>query len=424
MYFFYFLPLGLEGPPRRVPWLTGLLLAAMAAVFVWARYLPGWGPLQPYDLVFFAGSGRPWTVFAAVFLHAQWLHFLGNALYLWIIGSAIEARLGRGRLLLYLLIVGAAGNLAHGWAGLSGLMGEPGVGVMGASGAIAGLLGIALVRFPWSRLAVGWWLFAPLQGMNRAGRAMLPLPAAVLLWVLLQVVRGLTAAASGSTVSHAAHLGGFLAGLGLALALGLRREGRAEGSLVRGRRYLEGGQALAAEGCFLEYLDQVPGDREARLQLARSRRMAGRQGDALVEYRRAFREADRAGDLEGALEIYREVRRGGPVAGLTPDELARTAFLLEKQGRWRAAVEAYLDLYGRDPDGERGQHGIVRAVVLFRGRLHREDEARRWLAVARQRLRPGPWRDFLEREFRPERGPRAGAAGNARGWRPEPAAGA
>ncbi len=419
MYFFYFYPIGLDQSPRRIPRLTIGLIALMTVVFLWTRYAPTVLPWHPYRLVFAPGNGAAWTVVTAVLLHGGWWHLLGNMVYLAVFGPAIENTFGSVRLLYFFLVLGAWGNVVHGLMGMSGLFGPP-LGVLGASGAVAGLLAICLVRFHFARVAIAYWVFAPLQGINRAGRVHLPVPLAVGGWLLLQVVHGIVATESGATVSYGAHFGGFGLGLLLALALSYRRDAQAEACLRRGAGYLGAGQAFAAEGEFLRSLALRPADLDASLQLARARRLDGRPDEAREDYRRLFSRVLDGGDVDRALDIYREARRGEKAGNLRAEMLAEAAFLLEKQMDFAAAVEAYLELWRHHSTHDRAELALVRAIVLLRSRLGRLDEAARWLETAQRGLRPGVWRDFLAAEFNRRTGPDAG--GPAPGPGAEPAA--
>ena len=138
----------------------------------------------------------------AIFLHGGWLHLFGNMWFLWVFGDNIEDNLGHRRYLFFYLIVGLAGNLAHGLANPISA-----VPTVGASGAIAGILGAYLICFPRSRILT----FIPLIIFF----TIYEIPAVVFLfiWFALQLLSG-TAALSmpGETVAWWAHIGGFLAG--------------------------------------------------------------------------------------------------------------------------------------------------------------------------------------------------------------------
>src|SRR5260370_6244612 len=83
------------------------------------------------------------SVLFSMFLHAGWLHLLGNMLFLAIFGNNVEDRLGHVRYLLFYLLWGYVA--AYGFAAVSPNSTEP---LVGASGAIAGVLGAYLVLYP------------------------------------------------------------------------------------------------------------------------------------------------------------------------------------------------------------------------------------------------------------------------------------
>ena len=86
---------------------------------------------------------------------------------------------------------------------------------VGASGAIAGVLGAYLLMFPKARVNV------------LLGRQVVAMPAFIVLglWVALQLVSGVgsiadTAQTEQGGVAYMAHVGGFIAGLFLGVAMG------------------------------------------------------------------------------------------------------------------------------------------------------------------------------------------------------------
>jgi membrane associated rhomboid family serine protease len=139
-----------------------------------------------------------------MFLHAGWAHILGNMLYLWIFGDNIEDLLGHVRYLGFYLLCGVAGTLAQfAFISHSNLL------ILGASGAIAGVLGAYFILFAGVRIKI--WLFL---GIVRIEAWL-----AIGLWILYQVflvwVTGQASASGG--VAYMAHVGGFIAGVLLAL---------------------------------------------------------------------------------------------------------------------------------------------------------------------------------------------------------------
>ena len=83
------------------------------------------------------------SVLYSMFLHAGWLHLLGNMLFLVVFGNNIEDRF---RKIPYLLVYLFCGYVAaYGYASVYRTSVEP---LIGASGAIAGVLGAYLVLYP------------------------------------------------------------------------------------------------------------------------------------------------------------------------------------------------------------------------------------------------------------------------------------
>jgi membrane associated rhomboid family serine protease len=421
MYFYAFYPVGLDLRLKCRPWLSWAIIASMAVTFLAQRYAPERCPVSAPELVFWPGNGAPLTVLTAIFVHGGWLHLIGNLVYLGVFAPALEDRLGRVRFLLLFLMLGAAGNLAHGYVAIANLFGQGGLGVMGASGAISGLLGIALVRLSYARVEVAYWVFAPLAGQNRAGRQRLPLPVAVLSWLLLQLVHTAVARESGATVSYGAHLGGFGLGLLLGLLLGHAPLARAEAALHQARGQFTLGHGFAATGAYEEYLRVYPEDRDVLREMARAERLAGQHGAALARYRALYRAYLGEGRVPQALDVYREARHAQRGVGLSPTELSDLAGWFERSLAYKDAVGVYQDLVDLHPGAMECGRAWVRIVTLLRGTLDRGDEARVWLELARDRQPPGAWRDYLCAEFKLVAARREDPAPDPAGWRQAPA---
>lgn len=408
MYFWMFYPLGLDLPRERVPWLSGALIGLMALIFLWSRYLPDALTVLPWDLIYYVGASPPWTILSAVFLHADWMHLIGNLVYLVVFLPPLEQRLGPGVLLMLMLATGVAGNLAHGLVAWQNWLGQGGLGILGASGLVSGLLGYALIRVPHAQILVAYWVFAPLQGQNRAGRARMPLPAAVLAWLLLQVAQALVAGETGSTVSYGAHLGGFAMGTFLALVLGGVREARGEAALLRARRHLSRAEGWPAVGAYTEYLETSPDDLSARLEQARAVAMTGPRSRPADQYRDTYRRAVAARRWDIALIALQEGRRLESGLGLRVEELAAAAQQADRTGDRSLAIMIYQDLVlggRRHPAVDRAW---VRLVLLLRSQPDGESDAELWCERALAVLPPGAWRDYLRAEFTTRTAPGAG----------------
>jgi len=148
------------------------------------------------------------SVLFSMFLHAGWLHLLGNMLFLLVFGNNIEDRLRPAGYLLFYLACGYVA--AYGFAAANPASVEP---LIGASGAISGILGAYLVLYPRARVwsLVPFLLFLPLR---------IPAWFVLGLWFVLQWAYSTGLAASGDgSVAYLAHVLGFVFGALAGLAL-------------------------------------------------------------------------------------------------------------------------------------------------------------------------------------------------------------
>ena len=161
----------------------------------------------------FVSTRELFTPVTAMFLHAGWMHMLGNMLYLYIFGDNVEDTLGHGGYLLFFLACGIASFAAQ-----ILLRPDSAVPNLGASGAIAGVLGAYFLLFPRARVLTLLPFFLIVE-----------IPAVVFLglWFLLQFLSGAAtlgrAAATSGGVAWWAHVGGFVAGMVFLKVFGGRR---------------------------------------------------------------------------------------------------------------------------------------------------------------------------------------------------------
>src|SRR6478609_1513389 len=212
------LPLFDNVPTRRLPVATYSLIAANLAVWLWELSSRG-ARIDRYAFYPCAVEGPcigpardhlPWpeSALSSMFLHASWLHVLGNMLFLFIFGNNVEDVMGRFRFLVFYLAAGFAAVLAQTYVTLhfSGTAAAS-IPTIGASGAIAGVLGAYFVLLPHARVVTLLFGFLPV-----------PLSAMIFLgvWFVFQLWQGgfsLTHPDGGGGVAFAAHVGGFVLGM-------------------------------------------------------------------------------------------------------------------------------------------------------------------------------------------------------------------
>jgi membrane associated rhomboid family serine protease len=205
-------PVGDDNSQRRTfPYVTTALVVLNVLVFL-LELSQGEKFITDWAFIPARFSGEPGadavTIFTAMFMHGGWMHLFGNMLFLWIFGDNVEDRIGHVKFLIFYLLAGLAATFAQYYVSSNSAI--PNVG---ASGAIAGVLGAYLLMFPNSRVNV------------LLGRQIVAMPAfAVLgLWILFQIISGVGTiaytdeSADVGGIAYMAHIGGFVAGLAMAL---------------------------------------------------------------------------------------------------------------------------------------------------------------------------------------------------------------
>lgn len=204
------LPVEVDNPARGTPWAVYSILVALFAVFLLQIY----GPIDTYTWAVVAGrmkiEGDYHTLGSSIFMHATWVHILGNAYFLYIFGDNVEHLFGRLRFILFYVAAGLVGASAQAL-----LTTNTAMPVVGASGCVAGVLGAYLWAFPRQRLfQVILWI-----------QIKVPVWVYLFVWVGFHVVMGMFGTGAGAEgVAWFAHLGGFVVGIAVApLVLAWRR---------------------------------------------------------------------------------------------------------------------------------------------------------------------------------------------------------
>ncbi len=186
---------------------TGVLIAINTVVFLYEetlsqagmeRLVMTWGIVP--DRLQLA------SLFTSMFLHAGWLHLIGNMLYLWVFGRNIEDLIGPAKFVAFYILCGLTSAVVH--VIFNAYSPIP---TIGASGAIAGVMGAYLIKFPRSRiitLVLFFFFFTTLD---------IPASLLLLFWFAMQFFSGFGSIGSadytGGGTAWFAHIGGFLAGM-------------------------------------------------------------------------------------------------------------------------------------------------------------------------------------------------------------------
>ena len=168
-------------------------------------------PFHKYGLR--ATDLKPLAFLTSMFIHAGWLHLLGNMLFFYLTGPFVEDAFGRPLFLGLYLSSGVAAALAQVVAFPTS---DNPLG--GASGAIAGVMGIFLVRFARTKIRFFYWFGLIFSGtFDSPAWLMMPL------WLLQQVFMASMGDQGGT--AYWAHIGGFV--FGLLVGFLFKKSGRA-----------------------------------------------------------------------------------------------------------------------------------------------------------------------------------------------------
>jgi membrane associated rhomboid family serine protease len=209
-------PIRDNNPTNAVPVVTIILIALNSLMWIYEislgsqidHFILGYG-LTPwrfthyylYQRGFWDNAVTP--LFSSIFMHAGWLHIIGNMWFLWIFGDNVEDRLGRLNFMIFYLLCGIGASLTQ-----VAFYPDARIPTVGASGAISGVLGAYLISFPNARILTLLIIF------------FVEIPAFLFLifWFVFQFMAAAAqagAAQNAGGVAYWAHMGGFVIGVAL-----------------------------------------------------------------------------------------------------------------------------------------------------------------------------------------------------------------
>jgi len=162
--------------------------------------------LEP-DIVIFPDKNILLSIFISLFLHANFLHILGNLWSFWIFGNNVEDKLGKVRFILFLIVSGVISIVGHSLLNFGNI--NP---IVGASGIVSALMGAYLYLFPNAKLLVlvPFGVFFPTTIKAKFF---------MIFWLISQFL----IAIQSNNISWEAHISGFLFGYLLLKVSNFRR---------------------------------------------------------------------------------------------------------------------------------------------------------------------------------------------------------
>jgi membrane associated rhomboid family serine protease len=367
--------------PHRTPYANYALIAVNVIVFLLTfsprtYVIGGYGVSVPVrdpaiSLMLVPKYWQVWQFLTYAFLHAGYLHIIGNMFFLYLFGNNVNDRLGHlGYLALYL-----AGAIFSG-VGHTLLHASSEAPTVGASGAVAAVTGAYLVLYPQTLVTVLYWFIFLIGTLDVS--ALFFIGFQMILW------DNLLARTPGS-IAYDAHLAGY--GFGIAAMLALLASGLMESSHFdlwsmivrwdRRRRYRD----MVSEGG-----DPFTGGRpvEAR-EVAKT--AADLEKEARVQALRAELSARLSQrDLSGAAQAYVNLMVQDDRQVVPRQMLLDVANQLASEKRHGEAVKAYEQFLLHYRSYEHAEQVMLMLGLLYSRYLAQSAPAIQYLRKAADRL--------------------------------------
>jgi membrane associated rhomboid family serine protease len=367
------LPIRTDSPLHRTPWMNWALIAANIVIFLGQQFAPA--ITQRFQL--FPLDPSPTRFVTYAFLHASWMHLLGNMLFLYIFGNNVNDKMGSVAYFGFYLAGAVVAAVVYTLAAQR-------APIVGASGAIAAVIGAYLVLFPRSHITI-------LNIIYVIGVFEIASIWFILFWFAFDVFLNF---ASNDNVAHVAHIGGTIFGFIVCVVLLLTRMlPRDQFDIValfdrwnRRRQY----RGLVSKG--YNPFDPTPAAGSARG--VNPAAAGGPYGgppfnpasQRVAELRAEATDAAVAHDLPRAAEIYRQMRKLDPLQVLSRQVQLDVANLLANQQRYSEAAEAYEAFLRVYPKYEQIEKVELMLGLIYARYLAQYQRAREYLNRALSRL--------------------------------------
>ena len=320
------------------------------------------------------------------FVHGGWMHLIGNMLFLWIFGSLVEDAIRPWGMAAVYLGGGLCAAATHLF--MTSVMGFGGnIPMVGASGAIAGILGLAMLRFYKTKVEIFYCVFLGFR--VKAGVFAVDAVWALALWFVMELFPALLSDGGGG-VAHWAHVGGFVAGIVAAPFLGSLADAKKEyftddaftnvEYLRRSEEADEAARALKAD----------PTNGYKMWKVAQAYREAGEFERASNMYQRCLNRFLDLNFLEQATEVYKELREYDTTFALPAERLLRMARHLEYHAPIDA-VPAYQTLGEKHGDTIEGEYACLRLAWMYLHGFRQPFEAAKYFDWFLQRYPTSVW---------------------------------
>ncbi len=207
----FLIPIGDDNPVERPPYANTAIIAINMLVFLCLGFrLDYVAFVKTYALI--PELFRPYTFVTHMFFHGDPFHLLGNMLFLGVLGKNVEDRVGHLGYIAFYLMAGLVACGLH--IAIASITGGGKVPMIGASGAVAGIMAAYAAFFPRNQIKFFYWVLFVFFGTFYIASAW-----ALGFWFVLQLGTSFLSLHAGEAtgVAYWAHVGGFGAGLLVAL---------------------------------------------------------------------------------------------------------------------------------------------------------------------------------------------------------------
>lgn len=352
------LPYKVKNPAKHFPYATAGIIGVNVLVFIMTSFQLVIRPEIVDRWAMRWGESSAITVITALFLHGNILHLVGNMLFLWVFGQAVEDRMRPALYLALYFFTGFAAFAAQAALGSTTVAGVA-VPCIGASGCIMGVVGAYWYLYSWSPVCMFYWF-----GFAFCGKFEVKAFWVIGFYFALDLINGMLARSEGMTggVANFAHVGGAVAGAVTVWALQFRRDSR-EISEIRAAQADFG--SVNELGCveLANLVDSSPQDEELLLAYAKKawqRMEEPHLRAALYRNPRAILLA-----LPDAVADYLVILNGTPNV-LTPGELIYMGQYCERARQAERALRVYEILQSAYPNSPEVELALYRgAMVCF-----------------------------------------------------------
>jgi membrane associated rhomboid family serine protease len=239
---FFIIPTGVNYRAERLPVVTFSIMGVNVLLYLVSLAMFWFGDAAPDEndwlidnLGLIPAESVWYTYFTSLFVHAGFFHVLGNMIYLFLFGSCVEDIIGRWQYVIFYILGGLLADIGHILATAENFSST--LPLVGASGAISACMGGFVLLLHRNKIDFKYLVF--LFFRFYAGEFSLPSWLVISFWFLWDLAFAILDASSedgGGGVAFAAHVGGFVGGMGM---VGLWKW------LMRGRRRTDDGEEQA-----------------------------------------------------------------------------------------------------------------------------------------------------------------------------------